>query len=211
MNIDKLDFDLLINKLESIKTEQDLKNQKLEYYNQLLLNDINKKLDNYNELSENKNIDNESNGDNNNIDTEQLIDNTESEIKSDNPDNNNHKEELPKIFKTLYRKIVNIIHPDKIKPNDKNKDLKLNLYLNLQKSIENKIYIDIVLIALKLNINVDNYLDYNELIKQQISKIELENKNIEFNNSWIYCNTKNDSLKEIILTKLVENIIKSKF
>ena len=135
-----------------------------------------------------------------------IYDDSQDINNNDNQDINNSyeieniKEDLlPQDIKILYRKIMMITHPDKIKNKDEEKEYTYYYKKAIEAKNENN-KSEIIFIAFKLNID-DVYKIDNENfgnIKYNIAKLNIDINNIENNPYWIWYYTNNEILKKLM-------------
>lgn len=106
---------------------------------------------------------------------------------------------LPKEIKDLYRKIMMVTHPDKVKNKINQKEYE-ELYKKAVKAKSDNNKSEIIYIAYKLNIkevfNIDS--EHFGNIKYNIAKYNIDIKNIENSPYWVWYYTDNESLRKII-------------
>lgn len=108
-------------------------------------------------------------------------------------------EPLPPDIKNIYRKIMMITHPDKIKENV-NKEEYSEYYKRAVESKNTNNKSEIIYIGYKLNIedvfNID--IKHFDNIKFKITQLKLESNGIENSPFWVWYHTDNDKLKSIM-------------
>ncbi|MFW6226345.1 MAG: hypothetical protein ACOC3V_05260 [bacterium] len=131
----------------------------------------------------------------------------EEEIIKDNT--SEHRIDLPKDIKTLYRKIVMMIHPDKNK-NKSNTELYTTLYKRIIEAKNNNDKADILYVAYKLNIKevYDIEDDHFGSIKKKIKEKEMESNNLKYNSFWVWYHTDNKKLKKVMSNQIVSSMKK---
>lgn len=220
MNIKTLELNILLNKYDALKTELDFKMQKLDHISQMFyveaLKEIPQETENNNTLEndikegEDSSIDNIINNEEINNEKSEKSNNNNESINEPIEEEKKGKNSLPIDIKNIFRKIVVLTHPDKLKDDDPYKSIKLKYYLDVQKAVETNNILLILLVANKLNIEYELENDYNNKINESISILELQLKNIEYTSGWIWYHSANDQLKNIMLQKFRETIQKSK-
>ena len=112
-------------------------------------------------------------------------------------------ESLPPDIKNIYRKIMMITHPDKIK-NKSNKDEYLDYYRKAVEAKNTNNKTDIIYIAYKLNIEEVFSLDvaYFQHLKFKISQLNLETKGIERSPYWVWYYSDSDEIKNIMNSQI---------
>ena len=224
MDLKKLELMMLLNKYNSYKVELDFKNQKLEYINGLFMTEVSSSISMQSEtVEQGDRINNDvNNGDG--VDEEPLNSANDEQVNNEQSDNEHEdtvnndinnasdKDDLPKDIKLVYRKLVMITHPDKIKSDDPLKNEKIQVYLDIQKSDSlNAKIINILYYANKYSIDIEVENDYSQLIDYHLKTIELKLKNIEYSTSWVWYHTTNKQLKTIMIERLRESLMKQKY
>jgi hypothetical protein len=210
MDLLTLEMNILLNKISSLKNEIDYKNQKIEVISKGFYEELNKGLvfEEEPEVIEEVKEDEKEEVLNQDIkDGEDKINDVNESI-DENETEKAIKNELPTDIKNIFRKIVFLTHPDKIKNDDKDKDIKMKYYLDVQKSAQKNDIANILIIANKLSIEIEVQNDYKEILKQEICNLELQTKNLEYTNVWVWYHTPNDMLKKIMVDRLRETIRK---
>lgn len=207
MDLLALEMSILLNKMSSLKTEIDFKNKKIDVISKGFYEELNKGLviEDEPEIIEEK------------VEQEELKQDIKegedkiedfSEIEDEYEVDKLIKNELPSDIKNIFRKIVFLTHPDKIKNDDKEKDIKMKYYLEVQKSAQNNDIANILLIGNKLGIEIIIENDYKETLNREISNLELKSKNLEYTNVWVWYHTHNDMLKKIMVDRIRESLVK---
>lgn len=211
-NIQSLEIKMLIHKLDSVKKEMEIKNEKLEFINDLFLKEVSVNTDplpeeGIQETVENVPIDEtQINEEVNSGSTEQTKEETVKEIL----DTVKNKIELPSDIKKIYRKITTLTHPDKLEDNDPLKKEKLKLYHEATTAANKNDIAVILLIGYKLGLEIDIVENYNEYINREINKLSLQLNSMEYSNSWVWYHTQNESLKKIMIERIRIQILKYK-
>lgn len=210
MDLLTLEMNILLNKMSSLKTEIDYKNKKIDVISKGFYEELNKGLvieEPEPEIVEEK-VEQKEEGLKQDIkDGEDKIEDF-SEIKDEYEVDKIIKNELPSDIKNIFRKIVFLTHPDKIKNDDKEKDIKMKYYLEVQKSAQNNDIANILLIGNKLGVEIVVENDYKEILNREISNLELKSKNLEYTNVWVWYHTHNDMLKKIMVDRIRESLVK---
>ncbi len=206
----KIEKDLLLQDLDYINNEYDIKKQKLNTIISLFMDEepemikdtidesIRKKeeeIDNIIEEENKKEIEEE-----NSEDTEPPIEDTIEE---------NSKPELPQDIKRIYRKIVMMIHPDKNK-NKGNTEIYSTLYKRVVKAKNDNDKADIIYIGYKLNIKDIYDLDDEHFgsVKRKIKEKQLESTNLTYNSFWVWYHTDNDGLKKMMANQIAKTTLR---
>jgi len=216
MDIRTLEINMLLHRYDSFKVELEFKNQKLDVINNLFLKEITKNLDTIeapevvevlkDDIKKEKDVD---------VNTESKDEPINESVENENDIIDDEvdrmpKNELPSDIKNIFRKIVIMTHPDKLKHDDPNRANKIKMYLEVQKSAQANKISNILLIAHKLGIDIDVDGDYSESLSIEIKNLELQLKNIEYTTSWVWYHTPNYQLKTIMIERLRETIRKQK-
>jgi hypothetical protein len=113
-------------------------------------------------------------------------------------------------YKKLFRKVVVLVHPDKIDTNLS--EVEKNKYKGFyEDAIKSNITGDItplLFVAIKLNIDIVEYMGDIESIVNSCNNLEGEIKKIQSSSCWHYNNLKNDEEKQHFLNKFIEYINK---
>ena len=104
--------------------------------------------------------------------------------------------------KKIYREIVKLTHPDKIKNEELNE-----IYLNATIAYDKFDLFELYFIATNLNIKIKLTLDESKILSALIDAKKDEISNIEKSFIWLWVNAESDSIKD----NLVTNFIKSHY
>lgn len=200
----KIEKDIILKDLDYIYNDVELKKDKLNSIISLFIDEepdimkekieekIKKTEKENNIKKENKNTENE------NTENEEK---TNNDIIEDDINNISSNLELPKDIKTLYRKIVMMIHPDK---NKFNNELYNVLYGKIIKAKNENDKAEILYIAYKLKIKevYDINDEHFDSIKTKIKEKQIESNNIQYNSYWVWYHTENTQLKKIMVNQI---------
>lgn len=204
----KIEKDIILKDLDYIYNDVELKKDKLNSIISLFIDEepeiMKEKIEEKIKKTEKENnIENE----NDNINIENDNTKKEEEINNENIEDDIDKIssnlELPKDVKTLYRKIVMMIHPDKNK--DKfNNELYNVLYRKIIKAKNENDKAEILYIAYKLKIKevYDINDEHFDSIKTKIKEKQIESNNIQYNSYWVWYHTENTQLKKIMVNQI---------
>ena len=113
-------------------------------------------------------------------------------------------------YKKLFRKIVVLIHPDKL--NDELSEHEKNLYKlyyeDVTKSNESGDITPLLFVAIKLGIDVSDYMGDIESIINSCDKLEKEIKKIQDSSCWYYSQLENDVERKNFIKKFIDYIKK---
>lgn len=178
------------------------------YYNEEILSE-NQEVIEDNVFDEKNKIDDdvlniEENENSKETDTEETKNTDDANDIDNNVEDVKKKEDLlPQDIKLLYRKIMMITHPDKIKNSLLLKEYD-EYYKYAVEAKKNNNELDIIYIAYKLNIkevyNVDN--EYFNKLKYNITKKNTDITRIENSPYWVWYYTDNNSLKNIMKNEI---------
>lgn len=131
--------------------------------------------------------------------------NEDSESDEVNEDENdiNKKPEPSKKVKKLYREIVKLTHPDKIKDKELN-----DLYIEATDYYNNNDKIGIYKVCNELNIYYDIDEEDEYFIKVKIEELKKKISFLESTFTWMWFNTENTEDKEKIILQFIYNKIK---
>jgi hypothetical protein len=117
------------------------------------------------------------------------------------------KKELPKQYKSLYRKIASKTHPDKIKNDEKKK----KILQEVNKAITEENYFKLIESALKLDIEIPDEVPINfDSIHQKISLIQNQIKQITKSVAWEWYHIEEEEKKKRLIEGYASYIIKNK-
>ena len=117
------------------------------------------------------------------------------------------RRELPKQYKSLYRKIASKTHPDKIK----NDERKKKILQEVNKAITEGNYFKLIETALKLDIEIPEEVPVNfESLHQKISSIQNQVKQITKSVAWEWYHVEEEKQKKRLIEGYASNIIKNK-
>jgi hypothetical protein len=202
MNRKEIDIKLLMNEIDSLKTELNFKKEKIEYIKLLIFDEIkNVKIE---EQKEEINIEelksDENNEESNFIEEPQLT--SEQEIIKNDIIEEVDTIDIPTDVKKIYRQIVIKTHPDKT--SDKNL---IHYYIESVESYEKKDYATIFFIAYKLGISLIGISDESlQVIHNYKKNINNVLSGLNYNDFIVWYNTDNENLKKIILNNLIKKI-----
>lgn len=205
----KIEKDLILKDLDYINNEYDIKTQKLNSIVSLFMDEEPEVVQKSAEEDIKKAEENAEN-----------LQNEEDKKQSENPtepieepiieeiENDIVTIDLPLDIKTLYRKIVMMIHPDKNKTN-KNIELYSDLYKKVIKAKDENDKAEIIYIAYKLKIvevyDIDD--EHFGAVKKRIKEKELSSANLNYNSFWVWYHTADPTLKKIMVQQ-INTIIK---
>jgi hypothetical protein len=191
----KLEKKIILDEIDSYSKIIESKTKKLEDIILLFMENepdiISQKLKRKEKSNQNSTVDNNIENKPNNL-NEDKIEDIEKIIES-----------LPKDISIIFKKIVNITHPDKIKDNNL-----IELYTNYyKKTITAKDKLDkaeLIYIAYKLGIEEIYDIDDEHFgsLKKRIKEMELLSSSIENNNFWIWYHTDNIHLKKVMINQI---------
>jgi hypothetical protein len=124
---------------------------------------------------------------------------TEEEIEKKKEDDN--------IFKRIYREIVKMTHPDKIKNlSSEEKKIRINYYVEATKYYDERNFAELLFIAFSLHITFD--LDESNLymLRDMLTEYKKQSEYIESTFTWKWYHSTDDN-RQILLTKFIENEI----
>lgn len=124
----------------------------------------------------------------------------DSEMEEESEDIN--KPQTSKKVKKLYREIVKLTHPDKVK----NKELN-NLYIEATKYYDNNDKIGIYKVCNELNIYYDIDEEDESFIGIKIDELKNKISFLESTFTWIWFNTDDDKKKEEIILNFIQKKI----
>lgn len=201
----KIEKDLILKDLEYINNEYDIKSQKLKSIISLFMDEepevvkvaadekVRQEEEKAEKIQEEENKKEEQ--------SETPIDEPIEDIKEIK--NDNIMVDLPPDIKTLYRKIVMTIHPDKNK-NKNNNEIYSDYYRRVIKAKDENDKAEIIYIAYKLKIaevyDIDD--EHYGSVKKKIKEHEMTSKNIEFNSFWVWYHTDNQQLKRMMVEQI---------
>ena len=117
------------------------------------------------------------------------------------------KKELPKEYKSLYRKIASKTHPDKIKDDEEKK----KILQEVTKAITNEDYFKLIESALKLDIDIPEEIQINfGAIQQKIASIHNQVKQITKSVAWEWYHLEDDEQKKKLIEGYATFIIENK-
>jgi hypothetical protein len=128
---------------------------------------------------------------------------TEEKKEQNTPNTSTTKKEPSKEVKKLYREIVKLTHPDKIKDEDLN-----NIYIESTKLYEVDDKIGLYKICDKLNIKYEIQEDDEDFIVHKISEYKKKINFLESTFTWKWLNTKEEKGKDEILNHFIQLKIK---
>lgn len=128
--------------------------------------------------------------------------NEESDDNESEEDNSDKEEK--KIYQKLYREIVKITHPDKVKDDQRNK-----MYIRATTAYEKNEFLVLVMIASQLNIEWDWNPIMETRVKTTVDGLQKKLVLIEKSVSWLWYNTENDDTKNQVLMVFLRNILQS--
>ena len=208
----KIEKDLLLKDLDYVYNEVELKKDKLNSIMSLFMdeepeivkNSVNEKIKEKEKKSK-KLKEDELKEDESKESTEEKV---EEEIIEENT--NENRIDLPKDIKTLYRKIVMMIHPDKNK-NTSNIELYKTLYKRIIEAKNNNDKADILYVAYKLSIKevYDISDEHFGSIRKKIKEKEMESNNLKYNSFWVWYHTDNKHLKKVMSTQIASTLKRS--
>lgn len=176
------------------------------YYNEENISENKEKIDT--KLDENKITDVNLNIEKSNFSEADIQEETEN-IEDDNNDieeTKKNEDVLSQDIKLLYRKIMMITHPDKIKNPILLKEYS-DYYRYVVEAKKNNNELDIIYIAYKLNIedvySIDN--EYFDRLKYNISKKNNDITRVENSPYWVWYYTDNNTLKNIMKNQIKNN------
>lgn len=176
------------------------------YYNEENISENKEKIDT--KLDENKITDVNLNIEKSNFSEADIQEETEN-IEDDNNDieeTKKNEDVLSQDIKLLYRKIMMITHPDKIKNSTLLKEYS-DYYRYVVEAKKNNNELDIIYIAYKLNIedvySIDN--EYFDRLKYNISKKNNDITRVENSPYWVWYYTDNNTLKNIMKIQIKNN------
>ena len=111
------------------------------------------------------------------------------------------KREAPKHLKSVYREVAKITHPDKLKDLPELERLqKENLFIRAQKAFNNENFIDLMDVALHLNVKFPDPTEEDvDLAKGNVNKVRLKIKTIEKSTAWRWYHSDED--EKVLLMK----------
>ena len=114
-------------------------------------------------------------------------------------------------YKKLFRKVVVIVHPDKFNDDltEEQKYSYKKFYEDVVKSNETGDISPLLFVAIKLGIDVSDYMGDIESILNSCDNLENEIKKIQESSCWHYNQLKNDSERKDFIEKFI-NYIKKK-
>lgn len=117
------------------------------------------------------------------------------------------KKELPKEYKSLYRKIASKTHPDKIKDDEEKK----KILQEVTKAVTNEDYFKLIESALKLDIEIPKEIKINfGAIQQKIASIHNQVKQITKSVAWEWYHLEDDEQKKKLIEGYAAFIIENK-
>jgi len=117
------------------------------------------------------------------------------------------KKELPKQYKSLYRKIASKTHPDKIS----NDEGKKKILQEVNKAITEENYFKLIEFALKLDIEIPEEVPISfESIHQKISSIQNQVKQITKSVAWEWYHIEEEEQKKRLIEGYASYIIKNR-
>lgn len=117
------------------------------------------------------------------------------------------KKELPKEYKSLYRKIASKTHPDKIKDDEEKK----KILQEVTKAVTNEDYFKLIESALKLDIEIPKEIKINfGAIQQKIASIHNQVKQITKSVAWEWYHLEDDEQKKKLIEGYATFIIENK-
>ena len=111
------------------------------------------------------------------------------------------KKQAPKHLKYVYREVAKITHPDKLKDLPELERLqKENLFIKAQKAFSNENFIDLMDVALHLNVKFPDPTEEDVgLAKGNVEKVRLKIKTIEKSTAWRWYHSDED--EKVLLMK----------
>ena len=117
------------------------------------------------------------------------------------------KKELPKQYKSLYRKIASKTHPDKIKDDEDKK----KILQEVNKAITEENYFKLIESALRLDIEIPEEVPINfESIHQKISSIKNQVKQITKSVAWEWYHIEEEEQKKRLIEGYASYIIENR-
>ena len=113
-------------------------------------------------------------------------------------------------YKKLFRKVVVLIHPDKLNDelSEQEKKLYKSYYEDVTKSNETGDITPLLFVAIKLGIDVSEYMTDIESIINSCNKLETEIKKIQESSCWYYSQLDNDKERKNFIKKFINYIKK---
>ena len=113
-------------------------------------------------------------------------------------------------YKKLFRKVVVLIHPDKISDDlsDEEKLVFKKYYEDVTNSNESGDITPILFVAIKLGINVSDYMSDIDSIINSCDKLESQIKKIQDSSCWHYNHLKSDDERKSFIEKFINYINK---
>ena len=202
----RIEKDLILKDLEYINNEYDIKTQKLTSIMSLFMDEepevikqvVNEEVKNAEEKAEKIKNEEEQKEQSENSTEEPKEEPIIEEIETDNV-----TIDLPMDIKTLYRKIVMMIHPDKNK-NNRNLELYSDLYRRVIKAKDENDKAEIIYIAYKLKIPdvYDVEDEHFGSVRKKIKEKELSSTNMTYNSFWVWYHTDNQTLKRMMVEQI---------
>ncbi len=210
----------LLKELEYIESDFEYRNEVISEADTEFINSINSFLQNHPDLKEiydnkvtekiNQSIQKkeeekseEKSEDENNESNDSDIEDKESKDSEENEENVKNKKHTSQI-KKLYREIVKMTHPDKIKDSKLN-----NIYIKATKYYEDDNKIGIYAVCNELGIPYELSDEDVDIIYNQIKKYEEKIRFIESTYTWKWYNSEDDAEKNQILMNYIKMRIKS--
>jgi len=205
-----LEVKKLLKELEFFESDFEYRNEIISEADSVFINSINKFLESHEELKEiydnkitekiNQSIKKSEKSEQEIITIEDDTIDTQDEYQdtSQNEEKIEDTESIS-IIKKLYREIVKLTHPDKVK----NKNLN-DIYLKATKFYDESNKIGIYSICGELNINFDIDEDDILLINEEIKKIQEKISFIESTYTWRWYNCKDEVLKNQIMINFIK-------
>jgi hypothetical protein len=214
----ELEIKILLHDLKSLNSELENKKKKLEYISIY----FNTKINTNNDININFNNDTENINNTNNNDINDNINNNKENIEDNINIEDNYNNIIDDIaldlkknidknidLKKIYREIVILTHPDKIKDKE-NKDNLIDLY-KIATDAKNKNNIaQLLLVAEELKIEYEKYLTEESLIKlkDNINILKSQLLHIEQTIPWKWYHMENEKLKNIVISNYLKYVIK---
>jgi len=217
MDLKTLEVKMLLHKYDAYQIELDIKNQKLNAINDIFMKEIVKdvSISDVVDIAANESDDSKESPINENAENvQENVENAENENITDEDIDNEidrtPKIELPSDIKNIFRKIVLLTHPDKLKSDDPDRLNKIKMYLDVQKSAQENKISNILLIAYKLGIEIEVDGDYINSLTKEIGMLEIQLKTLEYTTSWVWYYTPNIQLKKIMIERVRDAYRKQK-